>query len=869
MCSLHNTLTKGERSKTRLSTVVIPSHYRLRIRPDIEAATFSGDESISLTVCETVTSIVLHAAELEITKAVLRNDAGTSFEAAVALDEAKQLARLNLNGQAGAGQWTLELSFAGILNNKLRGFYRSSFKDADGNEKFIATTKFEPSDARRAFPCFDEPEFKAVFEISLEIDQKLTAISNSPLIAEKPLAEGKKLLQFAPSIKMSSYLVAYVVGDFEANNLVYAESGIPIRVWCVPGKKELSAFALAWAKSSLDYFADYFGINYPGQKLDLIAIPDFASGAMENFGCITFRETALLLDESKATHAEKLRVAEVISHENAHMWFGDLVTMDWWNGLWLNEAFATFMAAKAVHDRAPEWKFWEAFNIEKAGAMRIDGLHASRSIEFPVESPEDARAMFDVLTYEKGCAILRMLELYIGEETFRKGCAGYMAKHAYANTQTADLWTAIEKAVQDAGSKIPVGKMMDSWVYQKGFPLVSVEGGESAGSITLRQRPFRFLKEDQTDAKQLWYVPVFIRSAGKDGVRSEYLALESAEQSFYLGENPATVVLNADGKGFYRVAYAAEMRAHLLGSLAELSAPERFNLISDLWAQAQAGELSLADYLESLKTLLATETDNNVFSVATGSIAYLRRICKAGDPALYDNYCHLVASLLKPAFARLGWQAAAGESPQAAELRSSLVSTLAALGDPQVKAKVAELWNAYLKDRASLDANLLPAVVEATAASGDEAAYEQFLKLKASAATPQEEARFLMALASFRKPELIARTLDATINGSIRTQDAPQMLRALFLNPEGGPATWQFVKANWQKLVSMLPLQGVIRLCDGITALVDPELEDEIRRFFAENNVKGNEKALAQNLETLSIANKFLVREKTALKSLF
>lgn len=866
MCAIHKAPQKEARNPSRLSGAVVPTHYKLKITPDISGAKFSGEETIALNVLENVNSIHLHATELEITKAVLSNSAGSSFEASVTLDEAKQLAILSLPGTAGAGEWSLELQFNGILNNKLRGFYRSTFKDAAGNEKHIATTKFEPSDARRAFPCFDEPEFKAVFEISLLIDKNLTAISNSPIHSETVQGE-KKLVCFEPSIKMSSYLVAYVVGEFEASEPVLSKSGAPIRVWCVPGKKHLSGFALKWAKFSLDYYADYFGINYPGAKLDLIAIPDFASGAMENFGAITFRETALLLDESRATHAELLRVAEVVCHENAHMWFGDLVTMDWWNGLWLNEAFATFMAAKAVHAFMPSWKFWESFNIEKAGAMRIDGLHASRSIEFPVSSPEDARAMFDVLTYEKGCAILRMLELYIGEEVFRKGCAIYMAQHAYANTDTEDLWKALDQAVSEAGLSIPVSKMMDTWVFQQGFPLVSVSKTDTAGGITLSQSPFRYLKNGG-ETNQLWYVPISVRSITADGSKEEFFALTESEQSFYLGEDLSNVVVNSGGKGFYRVSYSKELLDSMLKQLDQLSASERFNLINDLWAATQAGDLSLASYMASLKSILSVETDSNVFSVAMTSIAYLRRITKAASPEKFSKFVALVADLLQPALNRLGWEAKAGETPQEAELRSSLISTLGSLGEKSVCDKVASLWTSYLRDRKSVDSNMLPALVETTAAHGDEACYQQFIQLKETAATPQEETRFLFALSSFRSRPLIERTLEGTLNGFVRTQDAPQMVRALLMNPEGGDAAWAFLKKNWQLLVAAFPLQGIIRLCDGITALVNPELEPEIREFFQTNNVRGNEKALAQNLETLSIANRFLTREREAIKSL-
>ncbi len=863
MCSIQQSLEASHKN-TRLADTVRPSHYKIEVTPDIQNARFSGKEIIDIDIAEPISKITLHAAEIAIHRAVLR---ATDFEQAcyVEHNDERQEVSVLPGKEIAAGRYALELTFDGILNNKLRGFYRSSYKDAQGTEQFVATTKFEPSDARRAFPCFDEPKFKATFEVSLVIDENLCAISNSSLLEEKALSDGKKLVKFAPTIKMSSYLVAYVVGKFESSEPVNSKSGAEIRVWSVPGKQHMSSFALKWAKDSLDYFAEYFNIDYPSNKLDLIAIPDFASGAMENFGAITFRETALLLDENRATHAEKKRVAEVISHENAHMWFGDFVTMDWWNGLWLNEAFATFMAAKAVDTFAPDWKFWEDFNIEKAGAMRIDGLHASRSIEFPVASPEDARAMFDVLTYEKGCAILRMLELYVGEDVFRRGCRIYMNRHAYANTETSDLWKALDEAVAENGLQIPVASLMDTWVYQKGFPLIKVEkaGDES---VVVSQTAFRYLNESNA-AKQIWHVPLSFRST-TGNTTSKYFNLIQEQETYHIAHSAESIVANSEGRGFLRIAYSNELREALLNNLGALTGSERFNLVSDLWAATQSGAVSLQDYLSSIRKVIPLERDSNVFSVINASFSYLRRICKATSPGKVSSLCHLVQSLLSPVLSELGWQEKDSEPAQVSELRASIISTLGSFGDKHVRDKVDELWTAYLKDSSAISANLLPAVVELIASHGDEQRYEQFLQLRKNAKTPQEESRFLFALTSFRDHQLIRKTLLSILDGEIKTQDIPQVLRAFFFNIEGAKLSWNFLSTNWDKLVQMLPLQGVIRLCEGITCLVDPDMEKEISEFFAANNIKGNEKGLAQNLETLKIANAFVARESANLTHL-
>ncbi len=346
----------------------------------------------------------------------------------------------------------MAIKFTGVLNDKLHGFYRSTYKGADGQDKPLASTQFESTDARRAFPCWDEPAIKAVYQVTLIVDEKLTAISNASVVRETLLAgTGKKEVVFADSMKMSTYLVAFIVGEFEATEPVMVGNA-PLRVWAVPGKKRLANFAVDIGKASLEHFSAYYGLAYPGDKLDLIAIPDFASGAMENLGAITFRETALLVDSDKATRAELERVADVVSHENAHMWFGDLVTMRWWNGLWLNEAFATFMEMLAVDAWKPEWRRWDSFTVSRAAAMQVDGLKSTRPIEFPVERPEEAAGMFDVLTYEKGASVLRMLEQFLGAERFRDGIRLYLQRHQFANTETSRSLERLGRIDRAAGA---------------------------------------------------------------------------------------------------------------------------------------------------------------------------------------------------------------------------------------------------------------------------------------------------------------------------------------------------------------------------------------------------------------------------------
>src|SRR6267143_1589421 len=484
--NMNQASTPGTLDPYRLPRHVVPIRYDLRLEPDLTAARFAGQETITLTVLQPTSELVLNAIELDITSAQIEGNSGPARQATMALDALLERCHLTFTAPLSPGTWKLTMTFCGTLNDKLRGFYRSTYKDERGATHSIAATQFEATDARRAFPCWDEPDFKAVFATTLVIDPTLSAVSNT-MIASETLAGGKKVVRFAATIKMSTYLVAFTVGRIEPTESVMIGQ-TALRLWAIPGKGHLARFGQDIAAASLSFFENYYGIPYPGDKLDLLAIPDFASGAMENLGAITYRETALLVDRQSATHGELERVADVVAHESAHMWFGDLVTMSWWNGLWLNEAFATFMEMLAVHAWKPEWKRWVTFGVSRAAALVVDGLHSTRPVEYPVRAPRDSDAMFDVLSYEKGASVLRMLEQYLGADMFRDGVRDYLRRHAYGNADTGDLWAALGRAALQ-----PIPEVMDGWIFKPGYPLVSVrlEGRE----LALSQKRFTYLPE--------------------------------------------------------------------------------------------------------------------------------------------------------------------------------------------------------------------------------------------------------------------------------------------------------------------------------------------------------------------------------------
>ncbi len=729
------------------------------------------------------------------------------------------------------------------MNDKLHGFYRSTYKDAQGTDKPLASTQFESTDARRAFPCWDEPAFKAVFQVTLVVDQGLTAVSNTRVVRETALrGSGKKEVVFADSIKMSTYLVAFIVGEFEQTEPVIAD-GVPLSVWAVPGKRNLAGFAVEIGKASLEYFSHYYGIRYPGDKLDLIAIPDFASGAMENLGAITFRETALLVDAEKAARAELERVADVVSHENAHMWFGDLVTMKWWNGLWLNEAFATFMEMLAVDAWKPEWRRWDSFTISRAAAMQVDGLKSTRPIEFPVEKPEEAAGMFDVLTYEKGASVLRMLEQYLGDDAFRDGIRLYLKRHAYANAETTDLWDALE-----ASTRQPVRALMDGWIFQAGYPLISVE--KEPSGIKLAQQIFRYL-QDGTDQERNWHVPLFLRAGTKNGLVEKTLLLTDREARVEIPDAD-WVVVNAGGHGYYRIRYSGDLISALKERLQiSLSSVERFGLVNDTWASTLAGWTQLPDYL-SLVDLLRDENDINVWATAIGSSHHLKRILFDPQNIVLEERLRAV---MRPVLERLGWTAKAGEAALVSQLRGDLIGALGTVGeDNDCQRRARELYALYEKDPDSVEPNLVPALVAIVAHTGNRAEYERFYGKFKSAKTPQEETRYLFALAAFRQGELIDRTLKMTVSGEVRTQNSPYLMRSILLNKDAREKAWAFMKTHWEEMTRQYPDNAIPRMCEGIIGLVSPELERDVRQFFAEHPVKQGAKQMEQHLERLHIA---------------
>jgi len=852
-------------SSHRLPRHTIPTRYELRLEPDLSTCQFTGEASIALSVREPTAELLLNAAELEIPEATVANEAAPPCRGSVELLEAEERCRIRFPQTLTPGTWRLRVAFKGILNDKLRGFYRSTYKNEAGDTRLLAATQFEATDARRAFPCWDEPDFKAVFSTTLVLDPSLTAISNTAVAMERREG-GKKVLLFADTIRMSTYLVAFIIGELEATDPVLV-GRTPLRLWCVPGKRGLAQFAREIGAFSLRFFEDYYGLPYPGDKLDLVAIPDFASGAMENLGAITFRETALLVDEQAATHAELERIADVVAHENAHMWFGDLVTMSWWNGLWLNEAFATFMEMLAVDAWKPEWRRWTTFGVSRAAALAVDGLHSSRPIEYEVRAPHEADAMFDVLTYEKGASVLRMLEQDLGPQSFREGVRAYLRAHAYENADTRDLWIALGKAADR-----PVPALMDGWVFAPGYPLLTV-GLDQGGRLVISQQRFTYLgRGDLPEAMkqagsgppdQRWQVPVqlAIMTRGQRDVRRVLLTDSAA--CVELPADFEAVLVNESGHGFYRVRYGPDLLARLIRLLpGGLPAIERFNLINDAWALALAGQMPIAEYLD-LTAHFAADRDKNVWAVLVDSFHFLNRVIEPSERPALEAF---VRSRVGPAVAMLGWYPKPGEEELTRQLRADLIRALGTIGnDREAQARASELY-AAAKTPGVVDPNVLSSLIAILAHTGDVARYEEFLQRFRAAVTPQEERRYLYSLAAFQPEPLLQHTLTRTINGEIRTQDAPFIVRSLLVSVYGRALAWPFVKTNWDTMDRLFPKQGLRRMCEGVIGLATPEWERDVHRFFDERKIELGGKTLAQYLEQLRVAVMFRARATAELR---
>ncbi|HVC13249.1 MAG TPA: M1 family metallopeptidase [Acidimicrobiales bacterium] len=834
-------MTAPVEDQIRLPGTAVPSAYRVRVEPDLDAATFSGRVEIDVHLVEPSTTVVLHAHQLEIGPPSVRSDDGETTTGTVELDAAHQRANLVFPRALAVGGHTLELTFDGVLNDELAGFYRSTFTDEDGATATIAVTQLEMTDARRAFPCFDEPAFKATFDVTLVAPPGMGAFSNSAPVSERTLEEGRREVRFAPTMPMSSYLVAFVVGPFE-QTAVRDVDGVPLSVVHRAGQAHLTAFALDIGEYALRAFTEYFGIPYPGDKVDLVAIPDFAPGAMENLGCVTFREAELLVDPTTASQNELVRIASVVAHELAHMWFGDLVTMSWWDGLWLNEAFATFMQYVCCDGFRPEWKMWVRFAGERETGMLLDAVHTTRPIEYPVRSPDEAMAMADPITYQKGSSILRMLEQYLSADVLRDGVRHYLRTHSHGNTVTADLWASLEEV-----SGRPVGEIMDTWIHQGGHPIVSVDAD------SLEQRPFVLgPAEGESAIGSHWLVPVVERSlAGGDG------AVQLLTEGSAPLECAGPVLVNAGGSGVYRTSYAPQQLAAVVAHLCDLSEIERAVLVGDTTALMFAGDRRVADVL-SIASNLGTQVEPRVWETVDRVFDFLDRTVTAEQRPLLASK---VRALMGPVFETLGWDPSPGEDERAQVLRATLVRRLGTTGaDAGVREEAVRRF-----DLGRLDGDLAQAVVSVVASLDRPGDYDEMIRRSKAAEDPQAERRYRNGVAAFTDEALILRAYAEAFD-NFRLQDVPRLIFELVSNRVGGLAVWSAIAEDWDAVVDRIP--GFMRALLGVGLIFqvsDTDTVAKVTAFHRAHVVPAGQRMIEQALEWFAASSRLADAERPTL----
>jgi len=821
---------------------VIPINYELMFEPLFHNFKFNGEEIITLNLSKPTNSIKIDAAELNIKESHIIQG-GKIISAKSSLNKKDEKLTIKLAKKI-KGKAKLSIKFTGTLNDRLLGFYKSQYKDRKGKTKYLATTQFEAADARRAFPCWDEPAVKATFDVSLLVDKHLDAISNMPVISNKKT--GTKILhKFGRTPIMSTYLLYLGVGEFEY--LHGKLRNIKIRIVTTKGNKNKGKLSLDFTKKFLGEYEKYFGIKYPLPKLDMIAIPDFAAGAMENWGAITFREAILLYDTKTSSTKTKQYIAEVISHELAHQWFGNLVTMKWWNDLWLNESFATFMATKIVNKFYPEWDLWDQFlGDAMLEAMSLDALKNSHPINVDVKHPAQIREIFDAISYDKGGNVLRMLENYVGIENFRKGLKYYLTQHRYSNAEGQDLWKSIGKIARK-----PVDSMMKTWIDQVGYPVVDAKRNNSKISLTQR----RFLSDGSISSKNKWAIPIHI----EEGNHESSILMKSQKSVVSLKNTDSNFIINSGRYGFYRVQYDDDSLANLSLLIDEkiLNHVDRWSLQNDLFSQCVSGTKQIQEYLD-FTTSYHDEDDYITLQNLAQNLYHLYKLTR--KEKFSDEIRTYTAQFLGTVFDRLGWDSKKNERHTDALLRSFVITALGKLGDKEILNEAKKRFNKFLKNKNSLAADLQEPVFVLVAWQGNEKTYNKLLLLYKKSTLQEQKIRFLMAMCNFKQKNLLLKTLALSLTPEVRSQNIRVPIMGVSANIYGSDILWPWLKNNWKKLVKRFGVGNPLanRIVASIGSVIDDKQEKDVRKFFKRMPLPGTERVIEQTLERVRIRSKFL-----------
>jgi aminopeptidase N len=827
----------------RLPVDVVPEHYDIAVAPNLQAATFSGTERIVVTLKRATATIVLNAAEIEF-DTVTVSSGGRTQGAKVGLAAARDQATFTIPRPIPAGTAEIDINYRGILNEQLRGLYLSQ-----ANNRRYAVTQLEATDARRMFPSFDEPAFKATFTLTATIDNGDHAISNGAVVSDTPgPGAGKHTVKFDTTPRMSTYLVALAVGDFECQ--AGSADGVPIRICSTPDKKAQTDFALEAAQEILRYYDRYYSVKYPFKKLDVVAVPDFAAGAMENTAAIFYRETLLLSDPGNASIAVRKNIALVLAHEMAHQWFGDLVTMKWWDDIWLNEGFANWMETKPLKAWKPEWHMELDEVQSNQRAMSLDALQSTRPIRAKASTPAEIGELFDAIAYEKGAAVLRMIEAWVGEDAFRVGVNAYIDRFKYSNARAEDFWGTLT-----GSTRKPVDRVMSGFVDTPGVPFVDpavrCSGGRGSAAISEERRASGVAGRGAggaTPAGAVWQIPVCVRAPAG---RVSCDVVGAAPAAIPLDSCPAWVMANAGARGYYRVVTPPEMVGAIARDIGSLTPAERIAVVADEWALVRAGRHDVGTFLDLASGFNAERTPA-VMATLLSTLATIGDELATGAPR--SSYRSWVASLLVPAMQEIGWTAQRGDSEDRQALRALLVEALGhAARDPETIAKARERVTSELAKPGAVESTLLNAAVTVAALGGDAALYDKYLARSRQAADPEERYRYLYALASFSDPALVRRTMDYILGPDVRSQDAARFLGLLVGNRDAEPLAWELLRARWDDIQKKTgQVFGSPFLIGALGNFCDARTLTEVKQFFAVHKVPDAERTLQQVVERIS-----------------
>ncbi|EEQ91958.2 hypothetical protein RJZ56_006194 [Blastomyces dermatitidis] len=856
-----------------LPDVAKPTHYDLSLF-NLKLGSswaYNGKVKIDTQVYRPTNELVLNVKELTVDDAEISSSAGNPLKASdISYDKVSERVILKFPSEIQPGPCLLTVDFTGTINNHMAGFYRSKYKPIgtpnsgtpkDADHHYMLSTQFEACDARQAFPCFDEPNLKATFDFEIETPKDLVTLSNMPV---KSTRDGSSpnlhFVKFDRTPIMSTYLLAWAVGDFEyveaKTERKYNGASIPVRVYTTRGLKEQARFAADYAHRTIDYFSEIFDIDYPLPKADLLAVHEFAMGAMENWGLVTYRTTAVLFEEGKSDNKYRNRVAYVIAHELAHQWFGNLVTMDWWNELWLNEGFATWVGWLAIDHFHPERNIWSQFVAEGLqSAFQLDSLRASHPIEVPVKNALEVDQIFDHISYLKGSSVIRMLSSHLGQETFLRGVSDYLKAHAYGNATTNDLWSALSKA-----SNQDVTAFMDPWIRKIGFPLVSIK--EETNQLSVSQK--RFLasgdvkpEEDET----IWWIPLGIKSGATiqehKGLTTKSDVIQGIDSSFYK--------INKDQCGFYRTNYPADRLAKLGKSQYRLSTEDKIGLIGDAAALAISGEGNTPALLALIEGF-QNEPNYLVWSQIASSLGNLRSVFSTNEAAAagLKNY---VRELVTPAVEKIGWEFKPEDDYLTIQLRHLLISMAGNSGHEGTLAEARrrfDLW-ASGEDKAAIHPSLRSAVFGMTVAEGGQKEYDQVMEEYLRTDSIDGKEICLLSLGRTRNPDLIKSYGNFIFSPNVAIQDLHTGASALAANSKARLTFWNFVKENWTMIEGRLTNNKVVFdrfLRMGLSKFAEHAVEMDIAKFFADKDQSGIDRGLVIIADTVRTNANYKEREE-------